>query len=205
PSTLAGGPTREREVVERHHHLQAQALGVHEQSEIAIERGVVPMAFGGLEPAPLEAQAMRVLTELRRRAEVFFGAPVPPLRGLADARAITDRTGASLPIPPIVVVRSTFDLMGGSRGTPKESWREAQCVDHGAEHAWVALGSATRRDGEERAISSTEAPSGSSGEIRRDPIDGTTATRRASAQAVVARLRQLEDLGGGHRAVDRIL
>ena len=128
PAAARRDPGRQREVVERHHRRDAR--GAQAREHLAVARGgrLVPGALGGLEAAPLDAQAVHVGAELPERRDVV--APQVPrvggARGVRAARDVRRAVGiaAGLPRRP-VVARAALDLVRRRRGAEEEAARRA--------------------------------------------------------------------------------
>lgn len=102
PGTAAREPTRQCEVIQRDQRLQTDLPRTAQQLGVARKSGLVPAPGLGFEPAPLQAQPMRVLPERGGLAKVLFCTPIPPICGCAGRGPIVDLPGPLLPVPPVV-------------------------------------------------------------------------------------------------------
>ncbi len=112
------------EVVQRDHRRDPALVERREQLAVAPDRRLVEGAVARLDPAPLDREPVRVLAERRHAIEVGYGV-APPAAGLARAVAVPDPAGLLLPVPPLVVVVLTLDLVGCRGRAPQEARREA--------------------------------------------------------------------------------
>ena len=119
PATACGEPTRVREVMESHYggYVPLTACGAH--AAVVVERSYRELAFGGLDPAPLEREPVGPKTHARDQLDVVV--PVMQRVTCIPARLGAAGTGGVLPCPPVVVYVAALDLMCCGRRAPQES------------------------------------------------------------------------------------
>src|SRR5206468_6659144 len=131
PPALALDPERVGEVVEghrRHHAVVADRIA---HRPVVIELPLVEAPLLGLEPAPLDGDALRRVPERGREAKVPVEALVV-VAGEPGDGAVPDVAALLLPRPPLVVAAAAFDLVRGGGRTPEEASREGEAARHGS-------------------------------------------------------------------------
>src|SRR5690349_14553064 len=90
---------------------------------VVVERRLRELAVLGLDPAPLEREAIGVEAEAREPIQIV-GVAMVVIAGVA-ARLAAGRALGVLPRPPVVVPVAAFDLMSGGGRAPDEARRKA--------------------------------------------------------------------------------
>ena len=85
PPAVTGEPDRVREVVQRDHRLQAEVASRRDHAPVVIDRGARDPALLGLDPRPLDAEAVGVQARRREQRHVF-GVAVVAVGGVAGRR-----------------------------------------------------------------------------------------------------------------------
>ena len=128
PAADRRDPARVREVVERHDRLHALFVAFGEHPPVVVERGDRELAVLGLDPRPLDREAVGAEAVIAHERDVV-GVAVVAVGAVArrlDARGV----GPVLERPPVVVPVAAFDLMRGRGHAPDEPVRESHA--HGA-------------------------------------------------------------------------
>ncbi len=100
----------------RDHLAGAQAL---QHLDIPVQGGLVPAVRRGLDAAPGDGHAVRVLEGRLRPVEILLPAPAPPVAGDLSRPAVNDPALFLFPGGPGVVRVAPLDLMGGCGGSPE--------------------------------------------------------------------------------------
>src|SRR5207247_5398214 len=80
------------------------------------------VALQGLDPAPLQGKAVRVVAERAGQVEVLL----EPVIVVARRPGAMRHPAGLLPVPPVVEVAVPLDLVRGGGGSPQEAGREAE-------------------------------------------------------------------------------
>ena len=118
PAAAVGEPARRREVVEGDHRGDAALVTGRAHAPVVVEGGRGELPFGGLDPAPLQREAVGAEAEVGHEVDVL-GPAMERVTGVA-ARCDTSRVGVVLPVPPVVVDVAAFDLVRGRGRSPQE-------------------------------------------------------------------------------------
>ena len=124
PTAARRRPARRREVMEGDDRRDAARAARAAHAEVMIERRGRELAVLGLDPAPLEREAVRPVAVTRREREVLVE-PLVMEAGVAAHGAVGDHARLMLESPPVVVRVAAFDLVGRGGGAPEEAGREA--------------------------------------------------------------------------------
>ena len=129
PAAARRDPGRQGEVVERDDRRDAGGAQAGEHLAVARSGRLVPDAGRGFEPAPLDAEPIRVGADLLERRQIR-SPEVPRVGDARGAGAVRDvrRSVGVAPLLPVgpVVVRTAFDLMRRCRRAQEEAARRAR-------------------------------------------------------------------------------
>src|SRR5215212_5336159 len=115
PSACLIEPQRVRKVMQRDHWSHPAFTQSAQHSAVAVQRVFVPGIRRGLDAAPFDGHAVRVLSSLCSAVEVLFPAASPPI-GCQTRRSL--RMTALFPHPPLIVRVVAFHLVRGGRRPP---------------------------------------------------------------------------------------
>ena len=122
PAAPARHPARDGEVVVRHHRRDAVLQAALDHPSVVVERGARVEARLGLDPRPLEGEAVGVQPELGEHGDVL-GVAVVVVAGVAG-RLVEGRVRGPLHRPDVGVDVAPFDLVAGRRRAPEEAVRK---------------------------------------------------------------------------------
>jgi hypothetical protein len=106
------------EMMQRDHRGQPAVEHAAQYGTVPIEGFFVPPIGRGLDAAPLDREAVGVLSRLDGAVEVFFPAAAPPIAGQPGFVTVEDASLLLFPGPPVVVGVIALDLVSGGGGTP---------------------------------------------------------------------------------------
>ena len=138
PSSIRGDPARGGEVVERQQRHEPVLVARVEHAPVVIERRPRELALLGLDPRPLDREAVGAEPERRDRRDVL-GVAVVVVAGIARPLAVV-RPGHVLEQPAVVVDVASLDLVGRGGGTPEEAVGEAHVILPPSRHGDHARG-----------------------------------------------------------------
>ena len=124
PPAAGGEPQRGREVVERDDGEDPVAVTGRAQPPVVLERRDGELAFGRLDAAPLEREAVRPEAHVGHELDVL--APAVERVARVATRLERARRRVVLPGPPVVVDVAALDLMGRRGDAPGETRRELE-------------------------------------------------------------------------------
>ena len=128
PAALFSQPKRIGEMMQCDHRRQAALTQAAQHEAIFLERLFIPFVGRGLDAAPFDREAMRVLVCFDSAVKVFAPAPAPPIAGQTRFAV-----GMSIlfPLPPVVIGIVALDLMRGSGRAPQKStWKMKYSFRH---------------------------------------------------------------------------
>src|SRR5229473_3852121 len=120
PATFARKPDRAREVMQRHHRLDALFAQIAKHVSVVTDLPCIELPARRLDPRPLDRQPVRVLVQPAQEREVFAVAVVVVV-GNPRRVSVGDPAGLLLELPPIAIAVIAFDLVRGARRSPKEA------------------------------------------------------------------------------------
>jgi len=123
PAADVRQPHRVGEVVQGDHRGHATVPERAHHLAVVVQRGRVELAAPGLDPAPLQRQAVGVVAHPTEEVEVLAEADVV-LAGVPAAIPGLDLPGPLLPAPPVAVAVVPFNLVRGRGGAPEEALTE---------------------------------------------------------------------------------
>ena len=124
PAALLRQPAGVGEMVQGHERREAVGARLRQQVAVEAPGGCVPVIGAGLDAAPFNGEAVRIVTERASERKVFSVAPAPPVAGHARGVAALDVPGCLFPVPPVVVEILALDLVRRRRAAPEETGRE---------------------------------------------------------------------------------
>jgi hypothetical protein len=142
PAALLGEPVRRREVVVGEDGCDAALVAGGEHPAVVVELGPGEPALLGLDPRPLDRQAVGVEPCVGEELDVL-GVAVVTVAGIARGLG-EERVGGPLGGPHVGGAVPAFDLVAGGGGSPEEPFGEGhRCIVVGAHE--IGSGSAIIR------------------------------------------------------------
>ena len=129
PAAPIGDPQRVGEVVERDERREPAPAQRAEHRVVVGDLGGIEAVGRGLDPAPLERQAVHAVPVGGGQRPVLVEALVVEA-GVAAGTAVARGAGSLLEAPPVVEPVAALDLVRRRGGPPPEAIRKA--ADHGA-------------------------------------------------------------------------
>ena len=126
PSAVTGDPSRGREMMKGHDRRDLVLVTACEHAAVMVECCDGELAGLGLDPRPFDREAVGVEAEPREHRDVV-GVAMVLIAGVAR-RLDERRPGRVLEHPVVAVEVVALDLVGGSRGAPKEVGGKSETI-----------------------------------------------------------------------------